>query len=72
MAVSQTIVRYIRVGVPIKKIQPADRLEDLADVRIRNLQDGDFLIYDSDLSQWVNKQVLPENLFFQVIDGGSF
>jgi len=72
MAVSQTIVRFIRVGIPIRKIVPSDRLEDLADVQIINKQEGDFLIYDSSLERWVNRQSLPENLFFQVIDGGSF
>ena len=72
MAVSQTIVRFIRVGIPIRKIVPSDRLEDLADVQITDKQEGDLLIYDSSISKWVNRQSLPEILFFEVIDGGSF
>jgi len=72
MAVAQTIVRFIRVGVPIRKIVPSDLLSDLADVLIDSLQDGDILVYDSDISKWKNTQQLPDNLFFNEIDGGTY
>lgn len=69
---AQTIVRFIRVGVPIRKIVPSDLLSDLADVLIDSLQDGDLLIYDSAISKWINSKNLPENIVLSVIDGGTY
>ena len=72
MAVSQTIVRFIRVGVPIRRIKPGDLLSALGDVLIDSLGHQDILVYDSDLGKWNNTQQLPENLFFDEIDGGTY
>ena len=65
MAASQTLVRKITIGTPIRKVSgaAAQRLDDLLDVQIRDLADGELLQYEASTERWKN---VP------FISGGSF
>lgn len=65
MAASQTLVRKITIGTPIRKVSgaAAQRLDDLLDVQIRDLTDGELLQYEASTERWKN---------VSVVSGGSF
>lgn len=65
MAATQTLVRKIVVGTPVRRVvgAQAQRLDDLLDVTIRDLQDDDVLQYDAASGLWKNQNFLS---------GGSF
>jgi hypothetical protein len=65
MAATQTLVRKIVVGTPVRRVvgAQAQRLDDLLDVTIRDLQDDDVLQYDAASGLWKNESFLS---------GGSF
>jgi len=65
MPASQTLVRKITIGTPIRKVvgSEAQRLDDLLDVQIRDIADDHVLQYDAASGLW--KNVL-------LITGGTF
>jgi hypothetical protein len=65
MAATQTLVRKIVVGTPVRRVvgAQAQRLNDLLDVTITNLEDDDVLQYDAATGLWRNEVFL---------DGGTF
>lgn len=62
---TKTLVRKITIGTPIRKVTGAEaqRLDDLLDVRIRNLEDDHVLQYEASSGLWKNVDLLA---------GGSF
>lgn len=65
MATVQTLVRKITIGTPVRRVvgAQAQRLDDLLDVTIRDLNDDDVLQYDASTGLWKNQNF---------ISGGSF
>jgi len=65
MSTQQTLVRKITIGTPIRRVvgAQAQRLDDLLDVTIRDLNDDDVLQYDASTGLWKNQNF---------ISGGSF
>jgi len=62
---NRTIVRKITIGTPISRVigNSAARLDDLLDVRIDDIQDGDVLQYNSAVSKFENKPLLTGGTF---------
>lgn len=65
MATQQTLVRKITIGTPIRRVTgaAAQTLEDLTDITITGLTDGDILQYNAATGKWNNESE---------IDGGTF
>lgn len=65
MATQQTLVKKITVGTPIRRVigAQAQRLDDLTDITITGLTDGDVLQYNAATGKWNNESE---------IDGGTF
>ena len=65
MATQQTLVRKITIGTPIRRVTgaAAQTLEDLTDITITGLTDGDVLQYNAATGKWNNESE---------IDGGTF
>jgi len=65
MAASQTLVRKITIGTPIRKVSgaAAQRLDDLIDLQISDPADGELLQYEASTERWKN---------VSVFSGGSF
>ena len=65
MATQQTLVRKITIGTPIRRVTgaAAQTIEDLTDITITGLTDGDVLQYNAATGKWNNKSE---------IDGGTF
>jgi hypothetical protein len=65
MATQQTLVRKITIGTPIRRVTgaAAQTLEDLTDITITGLTDGDILLYNAATGKWDNESE---------IDGGTF
>tara|TARA_R110002153_G_scaffold228246_1_gene381231 strand:+ start:1182 stop:1382 length:201 start_codon:yes stop_codon:yes gene_type:complete len=62
---NRTIVRKITIGTPISRVigNSASSLDDLLDVRIDGIQDGDVLQYNSAISKFENKPLLTGGTF---------
>lgn len=62
---NRTIVRKITIGTPISRVigNSASSLDDLLDVRIDGIQDGDVLQYNSAVSKFENKPLLTGGTF---------
>ena len=62
---NRTIVRKITIGTPISRVigNSASSLDDLLDVRIDDIQDGDVLQYNSAVSKFENKPLLTGGTF---------
>lgn len=65
MATSQTFVRKITVGVPIRRVIGTDpqSLDDLLDVEIRNVADGDVLQFEASSGLFKNVSTLSGGNF---------
>lgn len=65
MATQQTLVRKITIGTPVRRVvgAQAQRLDDLLDVQIRDLQDDHMLQYEASSGLWKN---------VDIIDGGEW
>lgn len=65
MAATQTLVKKITIGTPVRRVvgAQAQRLDDLLDVRIRNLEDDHVLQYNQATGLWEN---------VELISGGEF
>ena len=65
MATQQTLVRKITIGTPVRRVvgAQAQRLDDLLDVQIRDLQDDHMLQYEAASGLWKN---------VDIIDGGEW
>ncbi len=65
MATSQTFVRKITVGVPIRRVIGTDpqSLDDLLDVEIRNVADGDVLQFEAASGLFKNVSTLSGGNF---------
>lgn len=65
MSETKTLVRKITIGTPIRRVvgAQAQRLDDLLDVQIRDLEDDHILQYDDATGLWKNMNILS---------GGSF
>ena len=62
---NRTIVRKITIGTPISRVigNSASSLDDLLDVRIDGIQDGDVVQYNSAISKFENKPLLTGGTF---------
>jgi len=62
---NRTIVRKITIGTPISRVigNSASSLDDLLDVRIDGIRDGDVLQYNSAVSKFENKPLLTGGTF---------
>lgn len=62
---TKTLVRKITIGTPIRKVTGAEaqRLDDLLDVRIRNLEDDHVLQYEASSGLWKNVDLLTGGTF---------
>lgn len=62
---AKTLVRKITIGTPVRRVvgAQAQRLDDLLDVQIRNLEDDHVLQYEASTGLWKNVDLLT---------GGSF
>jgi len=65
MATQRTIVRKITVGIPIRRVTgaAAQRLDDLLDVNIANLEDDHILQYNSSTNLWKNEPLITGGTF---------
>jgi hypothetical protein len=65
MAAQKTLVRKITIGTPIRRVvgAQAQRLDDLLDVTIRDLENDHVLQYEASSGLWKNLDHL---------DGGDF
>lgn len=65
MATQQTLVRKITIGTPVRRVvgAQAQRLDDLLDVTIRDLEADHVLQYEAASGLWKNQDHL---------DGGDF
>lgn len=65
MATQRTIVRKITVGIPIRRVTgaSAQRLNDLLDVNITNLEDDHILQYNSSTNLWKNEPLITGGTF---------
>ena len=65
MAAQKTLVRKITIGTPIRRVvgAQAQRLDDLLDVQIRDLEDDHMLQYEASSGLWKN---------VDIIDGGEW
>lgn len=62
---TKTLVRKITIGTPVRRVvgAQAQRLDDLLDVQIRDLEDDHVLQYEASTGLWKNVDLLA---------GGSF
>jgi hypothetical protein len=65
MAAQQTLVRKITVGTPVRRVvgAQAQTLTDLLDVNLRNVQDGDAIVYDAATGKWKNESSISGGTF---------
>lgn len=65
MATQRTIVRKITVGIPIRRVTgaAAQRVNDLLDVNITNLEDDHILQYDASTNLWKNEPLITGGTF---------
>ena len=65
MATQRTIVRKITVGIPIRRVTgaAAQRLNDLLDVNITNLEDDHILQYNASTNLWKNEPLITGGTF---------
>jgi hypothetical protein len=65
MATQRTIVRKITVGIPIRRVTgaSAQRLNDLLDVNITNLEDDHILQYNASANLWKNEPLITGGTF---------
>ena len=65
MATQRTIVRKITVGIPIRRVTgaAAQRVNDLLDVNITNLQDDHILQYNASTNLWENEPLITGGTF---------
>ena len=61
-------VSKVVIGTPIKRVKGALNVENLADVDLTGLSNGDLLQYDSDTGKWGVSTTLGD----QELDGGNF
>lgn len=66
---STTQVKKIVVGTPVRRVNSATNLNNLADVDVTNLQNGSLLVYNTTSSKWVATKELGDS---QQLNGGSF
>lgn len=69
--VSDTIVRKITVGTPVRRVNPAarpDSIESLSDVYAATKQNGSVLVYDAANERWAATLQLAN----QDINGGQY
>ena len=60
MSETKTLVRKITIGTPVRRVvgAQAQRLDDLLDVQIRDLEDDHILQYDDATGLWKNMNEL--------------
>jgi hypothetical protein len=58
-----------KINTDIKRVQVSlAKLEELKDVEVNELEDGQTLVYDADAEKWVAQSVID----LTNIDGGSY
>jgi len=62
---NRTLVRKITIGTPISRVvgTASQRLDDLIDVTITNVQNGDVLQYNTATNKFENVQLLTGGTF---------
>tara|TARA_B100002019_G_scaffold293364_1_gene320433 strand:+ start:11288 stop:11488 length:201 start_codon:yes stop_codon:yes gene_type:complete len=62
---TQTLVRKITIGTPIRRVVGAEaqRLDDLLDVQIRDLEDDHILQYEASSGLWKNRNLISGGTF---------
>ena len=65
MSETKTLVRKITIGTPVRRVvgAQAQRLDDLLDVRIRDLEDDNVLQYEASTGLWKNVDILTGGTF---------
>lgn len=65
MSETKTLVRKITIGTPVRRVvgAQAQRLDDLLDVQIRNLEDDHILQYEASSGLWKNVGLVTGGTF---------
>lgn len=65
MSETKTLVRKITIGTPVRRVvgAQAQRLDDLLDVQIRDLEDDHVLQYETSTGLWKNVDLLTGGTF---------